>query len=181
MAAGHVEGVVAALGRVVLVAGELLAGLQEPLVVEVELGAPGERGVGDLLLRVPAEGGVGLVRLDVRRLAVGHGADAPVLEAHVAFLAQGVQGDPLGEVARLHAVLYPLAGDLLAVPEGAADGVLVHQIVQPPYRPLAISGLRDPSRPGPLLDLLCQHQGDVRLGLGVSRRLHRLVGVGEVH
>ena len=64
VAAGEDEGVVAAHLGVLLVHGQLLAGLQEPLVVDVELGAAGERRVGELLLRVPAERVVRLVRLD---------------------------------------------------------------------------------------------------------------------
>src|SRR4030065_413709 len=61
--------------------GDPPARRQEPVVVYVELGAAGERGVREPLLDVPAEGGERLVRLDIGSLPEGVGCDSEAGEA----------------------------------------------------------------------------------------------------
>ena len=64
VAAGQAERIAAPMVGILLVSRQRLVSLDEPVVVDVELGAAGEGGVRHLVLGVPAEGVVGLIGLD---------------------------------------------------------------------------------------------------------------------
>ncbi len=161
VAAGHDEGVVAALGGVLLVGGELLAGLQEPVVVEVELGAAGVGGVGQLVLGVPGGVDEGLVGLDVAGLGDGHGGHAPVDEAHEAVLSQGLERGAGGQGAGLDGVLDHLL-------ELAAHGHFVVEAAEVADNLAVVLVGVDAAGLGALVDLLGQEVGYLPLGLGLT-------------
>ena len=69
MSAGHLQRIVSADGRVLLVNGQHLPQLDVELVVDVELHATRQGGPGPLLVGVPGIGGDRLSRLDIRGIA----------------------------------------------------------------------------------------------------------------
>ena len=156
------ERMVAALRRVLLVARQVLVRLDEPGMVDVELGAPRQRRVRDLVFRVPAERVVRFVRLDVRGLAVAGRAFAPAREADVPALPQRVQRRAGRKVPRRGAVRDPLARlSSHRRRRSSRRGVLLAKSSSRRTVPSASRDVSDFPRSRPFLHLLGQQKGDI--------------------
>ncbi len=180
MAAGEHQGVVAAHLGGILVDGQLLASLHEPVVVQVELGPPGERGIGLVLVQMVAEGGHGLVGPYVRSVVEGVGHVAPLSEPHDASLAQRLYVSALGESSHDGSrILDPFDRHLVLVYQRAVGSEGLLQVVQPEGLAAAVLVLGDAPGLAPLRQLAAEQAEDLPLGLGLARRLDRFLGQGE--